>query len=143
MVNDHGTIRDMSAEPTLAISRFKATCLAVLEDVRRTGRPLTVTRFGKPVARIVPPDVDASERSRVLGDYAGQAEIVGDIIGTCSATGGVGSSSEVRLLLDTHIWIWSLLVIPRSSGARTARELVVAEKRDLAFSSFDLGERCF
>lgn len=39
----------------IAISKFKATCLAVLEDVRRTGAPVTVTRFGKPVAEIVPP----------------------------------------------------------------------------------------
>ncbi len=69
----------MSVEPTLAISRFKATCLAVIEDVRRTGRPLTVTRFGKPVARIVPPEPDAKKR-RVLGAYKGRATIVGDIM---------------------------------------------------------------
>ncbi len=70
----------MSTEPTLAISKFKATCLAVLEDVRRTGRPVTVTRFGKPVARVVPP-TSTRPKKRVLGAYAGQAEILGDIIG--------------------------------------------------------------
>ncbi len=32
---------------TMAISKFKATCLAVLERVRRTGRPVVVTRFVK------------------------------------------------------------------------------------------------
>jgi len=69
----------MSAEPTLAISRFKATCLAVLEDVRRTGRPVTVTRFGKPVARVVPPE-PARRKRRVLGEYQGQIEILGDIV---------------------------------------------------------------
>jgi hypothetical protein len=31
----------------IAISKFKATCLAVLEDVRRTGAPVRVTRFGR------------------------------------------------------------------------------------------------
>lgn len=80
MVNDYGMIRPgMSTEPTLAISRFKATCLAVLEDVRRTGRPLTVTRFGKPVARIVPPEPAAKKR-RILGEYKGRIEILGDIV---------------------------------------------------------------
>ena len=69
----------MSAEPTLAISRFKATCLAVLEEVRRTGRPVTVTRFGKPVARVVPPGPAARKR-RHLGEYKGQIEILGDIV---------------------------------------------------------------
>jgi prevent-host-death family protein len=68
----------VSAEPTLAISRFKATCLAVLEQVRRTGRPVTVTRFGKPVARVVPPEPAA--KNRRLGAYKGQIEILGDIV---------------------------------------------------------------
>ena len=39
----------------IAISKFKATCLAVLERVRRTGKPILVTRFGKPVAEVVAP----------------------------------------------------------------------------------------
>jgi prevent-host-death family protein len=39
----------------MAVSKFKATCLAVLDRVRRTGRPLRVTRFGKPLADVVPP----------------------------------------------------------------------------------------
>ena len=46
----------------MPISKFKATCLATLERVRRTGRPLRVTRFGKPVADIVPPVADSPVR---------------------------------------------------------------------------------
>ena len=38
----------------IAISKFKATCLAVLERVRKTGEPILVTRFGHPVAEITP-----------------------------------------------------------------------------------------
>ena len=38
----------------IAISKFKATCLAVLENVRKTGNVIVVTRFGQPVAEIVP-----------------------------------------------------------------------------------------
>jgi antitoxin (DNA-binding transcriptional repressor) of toxin-antitoxin stability system len=62
----------------MPISRFKATCLATLERVRRTGRPLRVTRFGRPVADIVPP---APERPRPgwLGSLRGSATIAGDI----------------------------------------------------------------
>ena len=37
----------------IAISKFKATCLAVMERVRRTRQPVLVTRFGEPVAEIV------------------------------------------------------------------------------------------
>ena len=39
----------------MKISEFKATCLAVLARVGRTGKPVLVTRFGKPVAQVVPP----------------------------------------------------------------------------------------
>ena len=39
----------------IAISKFKATCLSVMERVRKTKKPVRVTRFGEPVAEIVPP----------------------------------------------------------------------------------------
>ena len=69
---------------TIAISKFKATCLAALERVGKTKRPLRVTRFGKPVADIVPPAPEA--RPRVwLGCMQGTLEIEGDIVGPTSA----------------------------------------------------------
>lgn len=63
---------------SMPISRFKATCLATLEQVRKTGRPLRVTRFGKPVAEIVPPTPEPAARNW-LGDMRGSARIAGDI----------------------------------------------------------------
>jgi prevent-host-death family protein len=33
---------------------FKAKCLALLDDVASTGRPLVVTKRGRPVAEVVP-----------------------------------------------------------------------------------------
>ena len=62
----------------MPISKFKATCLATLERVRRTGRPLRVTRFGKPVADIVPPAPTVSPPDW-LGALRGTARITGDI----------------------------------------------------------------
>jgi prevent-host-death family protein len=35
-------------------SRFKAECLALLDEVAATGRELVVTKRGRPVARVVP-----------------------------------------------------------------------------------------
>jgi prevent-host-death family protein len=64
---------------SMPISKFKATCLAVLEQVRRTHRPVLVTRHGKPVAEIVPPR--AAERGEDwLGAMQGTGKIVGDIV---------------------------------------------------------------
>ncbi|HEV8548131.1 MAG TPA: hypothetical protein VGQ57_03865 [Polyangiaceae bacterium] len=62
---------------SMPVSKFKATCLAALERVRRTGQPLRVTRFGKPVADIVPPRPEP--RPGWLGHMRGTAEICGDL----------------------------------------------------------------
>ncbi len=64
---------------SMPISKFKATCLAALENVRRTGRPLRITRFGKPVADIVAPQPEQVVK-RTLGCMAATGEIVGDIV---------------------------------------------------------------
>lgn len=82
MVVDHSTSRTMES---MAISKFKATCLATLERVRVTGRPLRITRFGKPVAEIVPVSADPP-KSDWLGSMKDTMEIRGDIVGP---TGGL------------------------------------------------------
>ena len=67
----------------IAISKFKATCLAVLDDVRRTGVPVRVTKFGKPVADVVA--VRVAPSGAWLGSMAGSVEVVGDIQGPMGA----------------------------------------------------------
>jgi prevent-host-death family protein len=63
---------------TMPISKFKATCLAVMQRVKRTGRPVLITRFGQPVAEVIPPRPPAT--SDWIGSMAGRAIIVGDIV---------------------------------------------------------------
>ena len=55
----------------MAISKFKTTCLAVLERVRKTGEPVLITRFGHRVAEIVAPG--GLKPVRRLGTMAGTA----------------------------------------------------------------------
>jgi prevent-host-death family protein len=74
----------------IAISKFKATCLAVLERVRRTNQPIRVTRFGKPVAEIIPPSPPERPR-RSFGIRQG-GHIVGDIVP--SSISPIGKSSK-------------------------------------------------
>ena len=63
----------------IAISVFKATCLAVIENVRKTQTPIRITRFGKPIAELVPPSVPDAP-SNWLGCMAGTGRILGDIV---------------------------------------------------------------
>jgi prevent-host-death family protein len=77
MVVDHGTIMHMKE---FAISEFKAKCLGILEEVRKTRKPVRVTRFGKPVAEVVPPSPE-QPKGRRLGTMVGTGKILGDIVG--------------------------------------------------------------
>jgi prevent-host-death family protein len=63
----------------IPISKFKATCLAVLEEVRRSGRPVLVTRRGEPIAEIVPPSRPRPPESW-LGTARGTGRVVGDLV---------------------------------------------------------------
>ena len=71
---------------TIAVSKFKATCLAVLQRVKRTGRPILVTRFGKPVAEIVPPS-PAAKAVPWIGSFQSRGRIVGDVVGPATDPG--------------------------------------------------------
>jgi prevent-host-death family protein len=63
----------------IAISEFKAKCLAVLERVRKTKKPVCITRHGTPVAEVIPPS-SVQERSAWIGSMKDSVEILGDII---------------------------------------------------------------
>ena len=67
----------------IAISEFKAKCLAILERVEKTKQPIRITRHGKPVAEVVPaaPQVD---RAALMGSMRDSIEILGDIISPAS-----------------------------------------------------------
>jgi len=76
MVDDHSTIISMEE---IAISKFKAQCLAVLERVRRSGHPVRVTRFGVPVAEVLPPSPPKRPKGWI-GSMSSTGRIVGDVV---------------------------------------------------------------
>jgi prevent-host-death family protein len=39
---------------TLTVSKFKATCLGVLEEVARQKKRVIITKRGKPIAELIP-----------------------------------------------------------------------------------------
>jgi prevent-host-death family protein len=62
---------------TMAAGEFKARCLQVMEQVRKTRTPLVITKRGKPVAKLVPLDEPASP---IFNSLKGKIEILGDIV---------------------------------------------------------------
>jgi len=63
---------------TLGATEFKATCLQVLERVRRTGEEVTITKHGKPIARLVPAAAKGADYPQYR--LRGTGEILGDLI---------------------------------------------------------------
>jgi prevent-host-death family protein len=57
----------------VAVSRFKAQCLALLAQVAETGEPILVTKRGKPVAQVLPPPAPATRR--IFGCMRGTAKL--------------------------------------------------------------------
>ena len=63
----------------VAISEFKAKCLALLEEVDKTKIPLLVTRRGRPIAEVIPTSPNMEERDW-LGSMSDSIEITGDVV---------------------------------------------------------------
>lgn len=64
---------------TIDILELEATCLGVLERVRKTGEPVLVTRRGAPVAQITPAPRTQAKAS-AFGCMRGTAEQISDIV---------------------------------------------------------------
>lgn len=82
---------------TVAITEFKAQCLALLEDVARTGEPLLVTKRGKALARVVPSAAAGRYPQDGLG---GTVEILGDVLAPAAPPGAWNASRGVLLSQD-------------------------------------------
>ncbi|AIE84981.1 type II toxin-antitoxin system Phd/YefM family antitoxin [Fimbriimonas ginsengisoli] len=62
---------------TISVTEFKAHCLRLLEESKKTGEPIELTKRGKPFATVTPA---ASEASYKPGQFRDQFQIVGDIV---------------------------------------------------------------
>ena len=58
-------------------SEFKAKCLAIMDEVERTGQAVVITKNGKPVAELVPHRPRKKNARGILKD---RLFITGDII---------------------------------------------------------------
>lgn len=59
-------------------AEFKAHCLQLLDQVQKSGVPLTVTKRGKPVAKLVP--ISAAKSGSLRGCMRGLVSIDGDLV---------------------------------------------------------------
>jgi prevent-host-death family protein len=58
-------------------SEFKAKCLALMDEVARTGQSIVITKNGRPVAELVP---HKRHMRSPFGVWKGSVVVAGDII---------------------------------------------------------------
>jgi PIN domain nuclease of toxin-antitoxin system/antitoxin (DNA-binding transcriptional repressor) of toxin-antitoxin stability system len=93
-----------------------------MDEVARSGEPVTVTKRGKPVVRVVPA---AKRPASVFGFRKGRMKIVGDIVAPLDVE---WDAALTRLLLDTTALLWlgeeseRLGGMARAAIAEAARE---------------------
>ncbi len=61
---------------TIPAGEFKTKCLQLLDEVAASREPLVVTKFGRPVAQVVP----MPPKSKLFGSMKGTVLYEGDII---------------------------------------------------------------
>lgn len=65
------------AQKTMGAAQFKEKCLSILDRLDPEG--VIVTKHGKPVAKVLPIEIDSSS---LIGSLEGKIRIRGDILST-------------------------------------------------------------
>ena len=63
-------------ERTVPAGEFKSNCLRLMDEVQQTGTEIVVTKYRRPVVRIVP---FREKRPSLIGSCRDQLRILGDI----------------------------------------------------------------
>ncbi len=64
----------------MAAGEFKAKCLGVIDEVNSTGKPVLVTKRGKPMVRVLPLEASPQEKKSIFGRLRPMGVITGDIV---------------------------------------------------------------
>lgn len=68
----HNAVRPME----IAAGEFKAKCLAIIDDVNKTGQEVIITKRGKPTAKLIPFAAPTKKEP-----FIGRLEVIGEIVG--------------------------------------------------------------
>ena len=63
----------------IPITKFKASCLALVAEVHRRGKELIITNHGRPVARLISAE-PATKWASPAGSWKGRLDIRGDVV---------------------------------------------------------------
>jgi prevent-host-death family protein len=73
------TMERTMQEATIPAGEFKARCLQLLDAVATRGEPLTITKRGRPVARLVPLPAAGALFGALAGSVREQQDLVAPV----------------------------------------------------------------
>jgi len=71
------TMDTKTPERQMPAGEFKAQCLRLMDRVNASGEAITITKRGRPVARLVPCETRAAS---LVGALKGRVTVLGDIV---------------------------------------------------------------
>ena len=80
----------------ISAAEFKARCLKLMDEIARTRKTIVITKRGKPVAKLVPPDEDI--RSPLLGYMSGTVTRMDDVESPTGVAWEADEESEPHLM---------------------------------------------
>jgi prevent-host-death family protein len=63
----------------IAAGQFKAKCLKLMDDVSKYHEEITITKYGKPIAKLVPIE-EQKQAIPLFGFLQGKVTIYGDLV---------------------------------------------------------------
>ena len=64
---------------TIGAAKFKAECLALMDEVNAKGTHIVITKKGKPIAKLIPLAEEKREENPLSFLYIGGGKIIDDI----------------------------------------------------------------
>ena len=74
---------------TISAGVFKAKCLKLMDEIHLSGREIVITKYGRPVAKLVP--VETPPKKTIYGYLKNAITIRGDIVGQTGDEWDAGS----------------------------------------------------
>ena len=83
-------------------AKFKTHCLKIMDGVEKNHNPVTITKRGRPVAKLVPVERPGTKRTPLFGYMAGEATIMGDVVNMPKTTWEADARTEPNLVAQTR-----------------------------------------
>lgn len=112
---------------TMPAGEFKAKCLAIMDRVADTGGQLIITKYGQPVAALVPCPPPATDVPELWGSCKGEITVIGDL--------NEPTDHELDWLSDWEAeWAEFLSEAPDAAGINRGSRLATADREILSWT---------